>query len=1799
MSDDKLADIYPIPVEFVPGQQPTSAFLNAWADQVDNAFEILSRLIGDFFSHSPSLNALDESGGYKGHAYITNLSRMLGNAGWLNPMLPKGLDAYVTEYVGVNWAGKKEALLTFPAEPVLLDNIAGEPAWSVADFGFLVLTGTNSSAQFASGNWVKNKDSGRQFSGDTEADSPTKLGTGFTGQYRKLMTQFPIASDAYLTYKIKTHTEVGANAKEGFTDDYHEQSGANVVPSLAQIAQGDLCELTIPDAASPDIARITLPKISHLINPTPHASGPPPGSDLELDANSVLDLTPTESGGTGRLRWYLGTGAAAQIVTSWQETRTAGGDTTGWQTFGLPVQQADFIWPRYKIPSWIYNLALNVGDEFPKGLIRIYRKTALGGTTRIQHITAAPEEDLIIRRVSETEIEVQFSAGVSAQVGEDYVVAFAGVSIAEALGHTRIAIKSHKHDGDDESNLISAGDLARRFDPQRYRHSQLEYNLFPQYFSRAGYTYATGTEAPYDPLNASNAMTGDIVFAPQIRDSKSFPLFADQFQKGEQTLHASLDQDENDPDSHTYNWFWASSASVHTAANDATSLWSVSEDTHGLVFGKPSPIALPFGTVDPYDAKAYEAPTLRSRHFGNTRDSETVGSASATEGWFFGAYTAHRRALSLEGSSYKDLSFVNAQGSRVQDRMYIHDKYPTSLLIRRGALAIGMPLNLSTEPWILREDLYDLHNGATDSGTPIPGNFPDGIGQLQPYGFLLGADQLIDMWDDTLFDRYRQGSSVMILAPLLDAGFFYPGIFAETHVDSSYIANWDTVGNMPAGYLTYDANTILLGREAEDQTLASIWAYDDELKIEGGDTEFQKRNKKDITNLSSVLTGSMILRGSRVDNLLNYRPYEDSMYYSAGGGHVRHPGPQIIFLDDTVVGKLTNKTVDDRWVDRTKARRPDLDGHRYEHDGRPLSLTSYVQGAPQNLAGRDIPSWSGGVHFKTGALDYKKWRTLALETILTTPETTDPNTFEVTKVEITNWTDPKYMDVSPTNAEFVAGRVSSLESVTGDSYVTKDLAVDKTVRAGAFLATHVGIRSVSIGGEQLAPVAALRTTSKHSDAIFSGGNNEQTTLVRRPSSYQNPGLVPITEYTIFQGMQVKETDIAAVDGVAETDNTYRVDVTAEFATGWSESIFTWPMFFHHPLVLGANNVTLAPVVHRPDIDPANTGGQTYGMDRILSGRRFCGIEQFLGYTWSSIERVLNRFPGWLDFSWGTDGPAAGETEDAPQNDSSAYNAQRQVITGTCNAIWWNKTNQFVLPVIQVGGQPVPEDHPAFGRTPQDKGGWQQIFSSGPDSRKTVQLDPDGNNDGWQDGVPAQNIFPDGNEDEGAVWKSGSNWEGVEFYFKPLLPFKPTPGDVPALSHLFYPAGTAYAASGQADSGGEHLVPYSARPEVHGRLVYNIDHLIPYREIDYLVAHKEMAHTAGGDLPSTEELDMRVRLIGVTVTTGYDPVAAPGNGREGNIGSRTFETDRSGKALDCSTITIDQGTFSGDWMDDEKGLRITGGRSGRAWCGNNGEWLWPRFVSGEQTHEFSDPPVGCAGVTNTQSTRRDFAITKGHLKRPGFIRITRNPQNTTRGALLGAWSINDAQVSPQYAGFGGVTQSYTIPIRGGGSLPMQHDWDAALVGGTPPADSTSQVAGNEDHHVNNGPDPRLDPVVFENTLMLPIERAQDLLPNLGGHAHPRKVPISYTYTGNQSPFSTNGDGEVKNGAFASQSNTTHYREVFSPLHRHQLEIASVIPGTVVLEVALHFALPGATKGASNVAGVPGLSILNKRREDPNA
>lgn len=445
---DILSDLYPIPVVFTDGQQPTAKFLNAWAAQIDTAFAILGRILGDFDGES------SEQG-----TFISNINRAMGSIGWINPRLPHNLKWGLTdmennsptllEKIGDSWSDQKDAFLTFVPKSVATtlgdfdgngiyaDSIAGD------DFARINASGANNTG------------------GLSTAEKWAVAG-------RRIYTTTPIPATAIIKYEVDpTETET--------YDSYHSTSGANVIPSLYEIAEQSALPLCTYREEDVDNHFIDFPYILRCMNPlVPLATG---ADVVNLISDEML-------------------GATNISVLKWADTAST---------------------PRYTIPEYIYTLAENNGDEanrIPDGLVSLW----VHNGERIVRVVNQNSEDQIAFYIvpgSKTSVQVIVPEALVNEMphqilgqetlSEKYIIAFAGISIAESIAHARAEAVHHHHDGTDSSNYIEFGSVVKRFKPSEYSHSIVDYNLTPQYFLRSGY------EEGSDPLNRDNAILGDIL----------------------------------------------------------------------------------------------------------------------------------------------------------------------------------------------------------------------------------------------------------------------------------------------------------------------------------------------------------------------------------------------------------------------------------------------------------------------------------------------------------------------------------------------------------------------------------------------------------------------------------------------------------------------------------------------------------------------------------------------------------------------------------------------------------------------------------------------------------------------------------------------------------------------------------------------------------------------------------------------------------------------------------------------------------------------------------------------------------------------------------------------------------------------------------------------------------------------------------------------------------------------------------------------------------------------------------------
>jgi len=431
---DILSDLNPIPVVFADGQQPTAKMLNAWANQIDVAFSIVGRILGDVDAESSDRAS-----------YITNLIRALGSMGWINPRLPSNLVSgaasapTIVEKL-VSGVGYKEATLTFtPATNGALANIFG-------DFDADNVYGDD---------WLK------VAPGSPNPAINLNAANKYTVSGRRVLTSTPIIENAKLQYRVNPQSTDGYQS-------YAPGSGANVVPSLYEIAAvnnpgGGITDLCTLSEAGGNLY-IGFPYILRAMNPIA------PFSALNAD---VLNLA---HDGGGDVRW-------------------------------LDLAHT----PKYTVPVNIMAL-IDEDNRIPDGLVSLWINRD-GHQTQVVNHNSEDQIAFFYDPGFPTRIRIQLPAELIGAMPHDddiglinqYIVAFAGNSITEALVHERAYALRHKHDGSDDSASIEAMSLVKRFDATKWFFPVDRYNHFPQYLSRSGYTLSS------DPLNRDNAILGNVL----------------------------------------------------------------------------------------------------------------------------------------------------------------------------------------------------------------------------------------------------------------------------------------------------------------------------------------------------------------------------------------------------------------------------------------------------------------------------------------------------------------------------------------------------------------------------------------------------------------------------------------------------------------------------------------------------------------------------------------------------------------------------------------------------------------------------------------------------------------------------------------------------------------------------------------------------------------------------------------------------------------------------------------------------------------------------------------------------------------------------------------------------------------------------------------------------------------------------------------------------------------------------------------------------------------------------------------
>jgi len=193
---DIVNELFPVPVEFVDGQQPTADFLNAWSRQIDGAFSLLGTLLGNF-----------DGNGDLSAPFITNLTRAIGSMGEINTRLPRGLkrDDLTNPEIDETLAehgGEKSALLTFMPKAVWATAASisySNPLFVAQPTGAVVPTQSLTAAH----DWVLSN--------------------------RQIFTVDPIVATEVVTYEIDT------SDVDRFKESYSQDSGPNVVPGIADL----------------------------------------------------------------------------------------------------------------------------------------------------------------------------------------------------------------------------------------------------------------------------------------------------------------------------------------------------------------------------------------------------------------------------------------------------------------------------------------------------------------------------------------------------------------------------------------------------------------------------------------------------------------------------------------------------------------------------------------------------------------------------------------------------------------------------------------------------------------------------------------------------------------------------------------------------------------------------------------------------------------------------------------------------------------------------------------------------------------------------------------------------------------------------------------------------------------------------------------------------------------------------------------------------------------------------------------------------------------------------------------------------------------------------------------------------------------------------------------------------------------------------------------------------------------------------------------------------------------------------
>lgn len=86
---DSMPTLWPVEVSFVPGEQPTDVKFTGLASQTEAAINRLTKAVGDLWGSRHGINYLSQPNFPTG---ITNLARVIGSMGHLNPIAPSPLE---------------------------------------------------------------------------------------------------------------------------------------------------------------------------------------------------------------------------------------------------------------------------------------------------------------------------------------------------------------------------------------------------------------------------------------------------------------------------------------------------------------------------------------------------------------------------------------------------------------------------------------------------------------------------------------------------------------------------------------------------------------------------------------------------------------------------------------------------------------------------------------------------------------------------------------------------------------------------------------------------------------------------------------------------------------------------------------------------------------------------------------------------------------------------------------------------------------------------------------------------------------------------------------------------------------------------------------------------------------------------------------------------------------------------------------------------------------------------------------------------------------------------------------------------------------------------------------------------------------------------------------------------------------------------------------------------------------------------------------------------------------------------